>query len=120
MAKLKVETRISREKQRLLQVFEGIDANKLETCQALIDRAAFITVSLQDVEEQLNRTGWVEPYQNGEKQSGMKKAAAADVHISLTKNLNTIVKQLLELVPPAQRKSRLAEMIYHNPEMVTR
>ena len=41
----------------------------------------------------------------------MKKAAAADVHISLTKNLNAIVKQLLDLVPPAQKESRLAAMM---------
>lgn len=111
MAKLKKETRISREKKRLLNLFEGLDANKLQTCQSLIDRAAFITISLEDLEEQLNASGWVETYQNGENQSGLKKAAAADVHISLTKNLNAIVKQLLELVPPAQKKSRLEAMM---------
>ena len=111
MAKLKKETRIKRERDRLADIFKDLEPNKLQTCQALIDRAAFITVSLADLEEQLNRTGWVETYQNGEKQSGMKKAAAADVHISLTKNLNAIVKQLLDLVPAAQKASRLAEMM---------
>ena len=110
MAKAKKSTRIAKEKARLLEIFKGLDENKLSTCSALIDRAAFITVSLEDLEEQLNLTGWVEPYQNGENQSGMKKAAAADVHVSLTKNLNAIIKQLLELVPPAQKKSRLMEM----------
>ena len=107
MAKAKTSTRINREKKRLQELFKDLDPNKLKTCQALIDRAAFITISLQDLEEQLNETGWVEEYQNGENQSGRKKAAAADVHISLTKNLNAIVKQLLELVPPAQKASRL-------------
>ncbi len=111
MAKATKETRIRREKKRLHEIFKDLEQNKLDTCQALIDRAAFITVSLQDLEELLNATGWVEPYQNGENQSGMKKAAAADVHISLTKNLNAIMKQLLDLVPPAQKKSKLAEMM---------
>jgi hypothetical protein len=111
MAKATKETRIRKEKSRLLQIFKDMEPNKLSTCQALIDRAAFITISLQDLEEQLNATGWVEPYQNGENQSGLKKAAAADVHISLTKNLNAIVKQLLELVPPAQKASRLEAMM---------
>ena len=111
MAKVTKKTRIKREKDRLLDIFKDLEANKLSTCQALIDRAAFITISLEDLEEQLNATGWVEPYQNGENQSGLKKAAAADVHISLTKNLNSIVKQLLELVPPAQKKSRLEMMM---------
>ena len=102
--------RITKEKARLLDIFKDLEENKLKTCSALIDRAAFITVSLEDLEEQLNLTGWVEPYQNGEKQSGMKKAAAADVHISLTKNLNAIIKQLLDLVPPSQKKSKLLAM----------
>lgn len=111
MPKAKKTTRIRREKERLLEIFKDLEPNKFSTCSALIDRAAFITVSLEDLEEQLNATGWVEAYQNGENQSGLKKAAAADVHISLTKNLNAIVKQLLELVPPAQKESRLAAMM---------
>ena len=111
MPKIKVTTRIQREKDRLSEIFKDLEANKLKTCSALIDRAAFITVSLEDLEAQLNATGWVEPYQNGENQSGLKKAAAADVHISLTKNLNTIIKQLLDLVPPAQKASRLEALM---------
>ena len=104
--------RIKKERTRLMRIFSDLDENKKQTCEALIDRAAFITISLQDLETQLNTTGWVETYQNGENQYGMKKAAAADVHISLTKNLNAIMKQLLELVPPAQKKSKLAEMMH--------
>jgi hypothetical protein len=111
MAKIKKTTRVQREKDRLLDIFKDLEENKLKTCSALIDRAAFITISLEDLEEQLNKTGWIESYQNGENQSGMKKAAAADVHISLTKNLNTIIKQLLDLVPPAQKKSRLEALM---------
>ena len=111
MAKAKKETRIRREKERLQEIFKDLEPNKLSTCQALIERAAFITISLEDLELLLNENGWVEPYQNGENQFGLKKSAAADVHISLTKNLNAIVKQLLDLVPPAQKESRLAAMM---------
>ena len=111
MAKPKKTTRIKREKDRLEEIFQGLEKNKLDTCAALIDRAAFITISLEHLEEELNETGWVETYQNGESQFGMKKSAAADVHISLTKNLNAIMKQLLDLVPPAQKESRLAALM---------
>ena len=111
VAKSKKMQKIDAERERLQEVFKDLEPNKLKTCQALIDRAAFITISLEELEAQLNKTGWVEQYQNGENQSGMKKAAAADVHISLTKNLNAIVKQLLEIVPPAQKESRLAAMM---------
>lgn len=114
MAKIKKSTRIEREKQRLLKLFEDLDKNKLKTCATLIDRAAFITISLQDLEEELNERGWTEFYQNGENQSGYKKSAAADVHISLTKNLNAIIKQLLELVPAEKKASKLSEMMNRN------
>ena len=105
------EERVKKEKNRLKALFKDLEPNKLKTCQALIDRAAFITVSLEDLEVQLNEVGFTEYYQNGDKQSGWKKSAAADVHISLTKNLNTIIKQLLELVPPAQKKSKLEALM---------
>ena len=105
------EARVTKEKKRLNKLFKDLEPNKLSTCRALIERAAFITVSLEDLEEQLNEVGFTEYYQNGDKQSGWKKSAAADVHISLTKNLTTITKQLLELVPAAQKKSKLEELM---------
>ena len=110
MAKMKKTTRITREKNRLFEIFADLEPNKLSTCSALIDRAAFITVSLEDLEEQLNNTGWVEEYANGKHQNCLKTSAAAQAHISLTKNLTSITKQLLDLVPPAQKKSKLAEL----------
>ena len=111
MAEYTKEQRIAKEKRRLAKIFKDLEPNKLSICKPLINRAAFITVNLEDLEEQLNAEGWVEEYVNGRNQSGLKKASAADVHISLTKNLNAIIKQLLELVPPAQKKSKLTEMM---------
>ena len=111
MAKPSKRVRVRNEKARIMELFQDLEPNKLQTCLALIDRAAFITISLEDLEAQLNEIGWTEYYQNGENQSGWKKSAAADVHISLTKNLNTIIKQLLELVPPAKRRSKLDELM---------
>ena len=103
---------IKKETRRLKKIFKDLEPNKLKTVDALINRAAFITISLQELEEQLNRDGWVEEYQNGRNQSGLKKSAAAECHISLTKNLSTIMKQLIDLVPPTQRASRLSEMMH--------
>lgn len=111
MAKSDKKNRIRREEKRLTKILEDIDPNKLVAVKTLISRTAFITVSLEDLEAELIENGWTEEYANGANQSGLKKSAAADCHISLTKNLNTIVKQLLDIVPPAQRKSKLAELM---------
>ena len=102
---------IKKETRRLKKIFKDLEPNKLKTVDALIARAAFITISLQELEEQLNRDGWVEEYQNGRNQCGLKKSAAAEVHISLTKNLSTIMKQLIEMVPAAQKESRLTALM---------
>ena len=74
-------------------------------------RAAFIRVSIEELEEQINRDGWTEEYQNGTAQRGVKRSAAADAHIALTKNLTAITKQLLDIVPPAARGSKLEELM---------
>ena len=106
------EKKIRKETKRLKAIFQDLDANKLETVDALIVRAAYITITLQELEAELNVTGWVEEYQNGRNQSGLKKSATAEVHISLTKNLNAIMKQLLDLVPPAKKaESKLQAMM---------
>ena len=105
------EKRIKKEVRRLKGIFAELEPNKLKTVDALIARAAFITIRLEDLEVELNEKGWTEWYENGRNQSGQKKSAAADAHISLTKNLNAIMKQLLELVPAEQKGGRLAEMM---------
>lgn len=104
------ENRIKAEKKRLVALFAAADQNKLATVLPLIERAAFLTIHLEDLEEKLNEEGWTEEYRNGQNQSGQKKSANAEAHISLTKNLTAITKQLLELVPPEQKKSKLEEL----------
>lgn len=109
--KASIETRIKRERERLGEVFRALDGNKLKTAETLLDRAAFLTVNIRDLEDEINENGWTEEYQNGQNQTGVKKSAAADAHISLTKNLASIMKVLLELVPPTERKdSKLAAL----------
>lgn len=111
MALTEKEKRIRKEIRRLNEIFKDLDSNKLEAVDSLIKRAAFITISLQELEVELNEKGWTEEYINGRNQKGIKKAAAAEAYNGLTKNLTAIMKQLLDLVPPAQKASRLAEMM---------
>lgn len=111
MAKMSKETRIKRKKAELLEIFSTLDGNRLKTAMALIDRAAFMTVSLEELEETLQTEGWVEDYQNGQNQFGKKKSASADVYLSMTKNLTTITKQLLDIVPDKPARSKLEEFL---------
>ena len=74
----------------------------------LIEKAAFMSIELDDLQETIRQEGWTSEYQNGENQWGTKKSPEADTYIALSKNYAAVIKQLIDLVPAAKRKeSRL-------------
>lgn len=103
------EERIKRELGKLRRAFRDLDKNKMNTAESLMKRAAFLTVSLEDLEEIINREGYDDEYQNGENQKGTKQSDAVKSHIAFTRNLTAITKTLTEMAPPERKKeSKLA------------
>ena len=107
---LTVDDRIKKEKRELTKLFKTIEPNKRKIIDRLIDREAFLKVQMEDLEKAIKEKGWEEEYQNGANQKGVKKSAAGDVYLQLIKNFTAINKQLTELVPIAEKKSKLAEL----------
>lgn len=102
------DQKIKKEITRLRGVFRDLDKNKLKTVESLIKNAAFMAVSLEELQEIINEEGYVVEYQNGENQHGTKQSDAVKTHIAMTKNHAAIIKQLCDLVPPEKKKeSRL-------------
>jgi len=105
------EAKIKREYNRLQKIFSGLDKNMQTTVDSLLRNAAFMAVSLEELQDEINREGYVVEYQNGANQSGTKQSDAVKTHIAMTKNHAGIIKQLCDLVPPEQKKeSRLAAL----------
>lgn len=105
---LSKDTMIKREIARLRRVYENLDKNQMKIIDTLIRRAAFLTVSLAELEDTINRDGYESEYQNGANQSGTKQSESVKSHIAMTRNLAAIVRQLAELTPPAEKqKSKL-------------
>lgn len=98
------EQKIKKEIARLKRVFKDLDKNKLQTVESLIKNAAFMAVSLEELQEIINAEGYVVEYQNGENQKGTKQNDAVKTHIAMTKNHAAIIKQLTDLVPPEKKK----------------
>ena len=90
---------------------KDLDGNKKRTVEQLISTAAFLSVTLQELEEEINRNGVTEEYQNGANQYGVKQSAAAVTHIAMTKNLTAIMKQLTDLVPAEKKKKSRLQML---------
>ena len=98
------EQKIKKEIARLKRVFKDLDKNKLQTVESLIKNAAFMAVSLEELQEIINAEGYVVEYQNGENQKGTKQSDAVKTHIAMTKNHAAIIKHLTDLVPPENKK----------------
>lgn len=105
------DMKIRKEKNRLKGIFRDLEENKKKLLIPLIEKAAFMSVELDELQEAIEQDGWISEYKNGENQFGTKKSPVAETYIALSKNYAAIVKQLTDSVPAAKKKeSRLAAL----------
>jgi sugar-specific transcriptional regulator TrmB len=91
--------RINAKIDELRQVFGDLDKNTQTTIEALINKAAFMSVTLDDLQTAINEKGVIEEYHNGANQSGYKKSVEVDVYNTMIKNYHAVMKQLIDLLP---------------------
>ena len=102
------DEKIRKEINRLKKVFRDLDKNKFQAVESLIRTAAFMAVSLDELQEIINEEGYTDECQNGDTQSGYKQSEAVKTHIAMAKNHIVIMKELADLAPPVRKKvSRL-------------
>ncbi len=89
---------VIREYDRLIKLFKTAPREKLALARKLISRAAFLAVTIDELERDVSENGYEDEYQNGEFQKGKKKSAAAELHVTYSKNLFTVMKQLNEML----------------------
>jgi hypothetical protein len=97
------DQRISKEISRLKKLFKDIPKNTMNSVLALIRNAAFMTITLEDLQEEINKNGAVSEYQNGENQWGTKKSPEVEIYNTMIKNLSTVIKQLTDLIPDGEK-----------------
>ena len=100
------EKRIKREINKLKknwkekgQDTDALTKKVLEFCMPLIHNLAFMTVTLEDLKEEINRDGCTVEYKNGENQYGTKKNPAVKTYNTMLKNYTAVYKQLFEMMP---------------------
>ena len=96
------EELIEQEVVKLTRVFKTLSTGTKSSITNLINEAAFMSVSLAELRAIINKKGYIEEYQNGENQKGIKKAAEVDIYNSLIKHYMAIMKQLLDLLPKTE------------------
>ena len=106
------EQKITKEIRRLKKILRGVDKNLLQTVEPLIRNAAFMSVTLEELQDIINAEGYVEEYQNGENQKGRKQSEPVKIHIAMTRNHAAVMKQLADMTPPVPKKTdRLQELV---------
>ena len=93
------EEQIKKEINRLKKIFKDISKDRKDSIVSLIDKAAFMSITLQELQNTMNKDGVICEYKNGANQWGTKKSPEVEVYNTMIKNYSTIIKQLTDLLP---------------------
>lgn len=89
----------SKELTKLRKIFKDIEPDKAKIVEKLISNAAFMAESLDDLQDIIREKGFVEEYQNGANQFGVKKCSEVEIYNTMIKNYSSVIKQLVDLLP---------------------
>lgn len=100
MAELSKDSRIRREIKRLNAIYSDLDENALASIEGLIRRAAYMRVTLEDYEADLDANGYVEMFTQSERTPPYERERpVARLYNSMNRNYQTIMKQLVDALP---------------------
>ena len=92
--------RTTTEKNRLNKIYKDISKENKSIIEGLINRAAFMRITLEDMEQDLDENGFVEPFSQSEKlEPYERERPVARLYNTMNKNYQSIIKQLSDLLP---------------------
>lgn len=102
---LSKEQRIKNEEFRLRKIYEVIKEENKSIIDGLIQRAAYMRITLEDYEKDLNNGGYVELFtQSSSTPPYERERPVARLYSTMNKNYQTIIKQLGDLLPKEPSK----------------
>lgn len=106
----------------LMQIYDALPEEKLKVAADLIEQAAFMAITLEDLAEIISKEGVTEQYTNGANQSGRKISSNAKMYSALIGKYASITTKLLQLVPsPApKQKGKNEHLLYAEREAAER
>lgn len=108
------QNRINKEMKRLIKLFDEVPKDLLSTVSSLVQNAAFMSISLEDLQDAINTKGFVDTYQHGSGQFGTKKTPEIEIYNTMIKNHASIMRQLVDLLPASdgvKKKDQLLEFL---------
>ena len=105
------EGRIKKEYAKLSKLYTGLAPNKRQLADGLIGNAAFITVTLEDLQDQINREGAVIEQKNGNGFLSRMEHPAQKSYNVMVNRYNAIIKTLADLLPVEASEGKLAAIL---------
>lgn len=113
---LEKNKRIKKEVNRLKRLFSEIEENKKKLVFATIEDVAFLSVTMQDLRDQIIRDGTTVEYKNGENQYGTKQSPDAQLYLQMSQKQTQAMKILVDCLPktekPVKRDDGFEDFIY--------
>lgn len=97
---------------RLTKIFKALPENQFAVAQGLIVQAARLRIRLDQLWEDIQENGETELFsQSANTEPYQRERPAARLFTATDKNYQSVIKQLVEMAPPSQSKSKLAELM---------
>lgn len=107
MAKKTKSARVKAEKKRLEKNYADLTPAKKAVAMGLIERAAFMLIEMEDLEEYLAKNDWVEKFQQGKDQEPYDRARPqGQTYNAINGNYQKIIKQLDVMLPKEEQKPK--------------
>lgn len=104
------DKRISNEEKRLRKSYKDIPKKLMTVADGLIRRAAYMLVTLEDYETDLDAKGYVEMFsQSPNTPAYERERPVARLYNTMNKNYQSLIKQLAELLPKEPDKPKAAD-----------
>jgi hypothetical protein len=94
--------RIRKEYLKIKRVLKGLDKDRQTIADSLMQRAAFMSVTIADLEDDINERGYISEYQNGKDQWGTKKSPEIEIYNTMIKNYAAVIRQLCDDLPKTE------------------
>lgn len=110
-AQIEVNKRIRKEFLKLRKIFKKIDEDTFKIYDGLLNRAAFMRITLEDYEKDINENGSVEMFSQGNQEPYERARPVMQFYNTTNKNYQSIIKQLTDLLPRDEKETTLKEIV---------
>jgi chromosome condensin MukBEF complex kleisin-like MukF subunit len=98
LEKLQKQKLIKAEIAELSKCFKNIEADKKNYADRLIKETAFMSATLQELQDTINKDGVIENFKNGS-QEMLREHPASKTYNSMIKHYQSYIKQLCDMTP---------------------